>query len=282
MIKLGIPVVEQHSLTAECIRHLGQHCSNPESVEVVVVDNGSKTPYPVDWTTHGEYWGIKVTTIRNQINHGYYWPLLQVAEGTTNADIVGLLHNDLFVYETGWDRRLMDSFLRNPRLGMVGVCGSDEVDDRGGRGGGTMCNFAGRVGQLQEHTGKRVTELHQALILDSMLMAMRRPVVDTLQIDEHIVPCHFYDKIWPLRAIESGWYVGVLGLEVDHKGGLTSTGTRFEDDCVMWCDKEGLPYEPGKANLAVYLEAERRFLTEFRAKGMIPSRANWQWQPRLT
>lgn len=272
MIKIGIPVVEAHSLTAECIRHLGQNSTIPESVEVVVIDNGSRTPYPTDWTNQQGYWGVKVTTIRNERNYGFYWPLLQVAEDTTDADIVGLMHNDLFIYEKGWDRRLLDSFIFNPRLGMVGVCGSYEVDDRGGRGGGTMCNFAGRVGQLQEHTGERIKDLRRALILDSMFMVMRRSVVSSLLIDKHIAPCHFYDKIWPLRAIDAGWTVGVLGLEVDHQGGLTSTGTRFEADCADWCRQEGLTYDPGKANLAVYLEAERRFLTEYRAKGRIPSR----------
>lgn len=175
----------------------------------------------------------------------------------------------------------MDSFLYNPRLGMVGVCGSDEVDDRGGRGGGTMCNFAGRVGQLQEHTGKRITSLNQALILDSMFIAMRRPVIDALKIDSHIVPCHFMDKIWPMRTIHAGWFVGVLGLEVDHQGGLTSTGTRFEQDCESWCQKEGLPFEPGKASLVVYLEAERQWLTEGRNTNFLPSKANFPWQPRL-
>lgn len=272
MIKIGIPVVEGHSLTSECIRHLSQNSTIPESVEVVVIDNGSKSAYLHDWTTQECYWGVKITTIRNDYNRGYYWPLLQVVEGTTSADIVGVMHNDLFIYEKGWDRRLLDSFVHNPRLGMVGVCGSNQIDERGGRGGGTMCNFVGRVGQLQEHTGQRISDLKQALILDSMFMAMRSPVVTSLHIDDHIAPCHFYDKIWPLRAIEAGWTVGVLGLEVDHQGGLTTTGTRFENDCAMWCDKEGLPYQPGQAAHAVYLEAERRFLTEYRMKGFIPRR----------
>jgi hypothetical protein len=143
-----------------------------------------------------------------------------------------------------------------------------------------MCNFKGEKGQLQEHTGRRIANLQQALILDSMFILFRQPVVNKLGIDEHIPPCHFYDKIWPLRTIEAGWHVGVLGLLVDHQGGLTSTGTRFEEDCERWCAKEGMSYDPGKASLEVYLEAERRFLTEFRAKGMIPSRVDARW-PQL-
>jgi len=194
-----------------------------------------------------------------------------VAKNATSADIVGLQHNDLIHYEKGWDRRLLDCFVSNSRLGMVGVCGSNEIDDRGGRGGGTMCNFNGKAGQLQEHTGRRITDLQPALILDSMFMAMRRPVVDLLGIDKHIVQCHFYDKIWPLMTVQAGWQVGVLGLDVDHKGGITSTGTRFEEDCMKWCDQEGLSYESGKANLAVYIEAERRWLGYARSVGKLPA-----------
>jgi hypothetical protein len=264
MIRIGIPVVGEHILTWGCLEHLWRSAQNPESIEIVIIDNASDTPYD----THGPQ--IKLTRLEQ--NMGYYFPLKLIAEMSTNADIVCLMHNDLAIYEQGWDRRLMDAFLADSKLGMVGVCGSDEIDDRGGRGGGTMCNFRGFNGQLQEHTGRRETGLHPALIFDSMFMAMRQPVVDCLGIDNHIVPCHFMDKLFPIKAIKAGWKCAVLGLEVDHQGGRTSVGSRFESDCALWCDKERLVYEPGKAGLAIYLEAERQFLTYGRANGFIPSR----------
>jgi hypothetical protein len=269
MIHVGVVAVDQHSLTSDCIGYLSRNCLNPGSIRIIVVDNVSKTPYMQDWTMQACYAGVEITTLRNEKNRGYYHPLSQIAQMATTADIVVLMHNDLFIYEPGWDVHLINAFIGNRRLGMLGVCGSNEIDDRGGRGGGTICNFAGRVGQLQEHTGKRVTGLHRAAILDSMFMAMRRPVVDSLNIDEHIAPCHFYDKIWPLMAINAGWEVGVLGLLVDHQGGLTTTGALFEQFCREWCLQEQIPFSDS-AGLAVYLEAEKRFLAYARQTGKLP------------
>lgn len=273
MIKLGIPVLEQHSLTHKCLGHLSENCVIPESVEVVVFDNASKSSY-YDCRFAETNFRFKTRLVRFEQNYGYYRPLLQVVGGTTDADIIGLMHNDLFIYEKGWDRRLLDSFLYDPRLGMVGVCGSDEIDDRGGRGGGTMCNFAGRVGQLQEHTGKKIAGLHPALILDSMFMACRRPLIDALDIDEHTTLCHFMDKLWPLKIMTEGWRVAVLGLSVDHIGGQTAVleGERFEEDAADWCRQEGISFKEGQASLALYLESERRFLDYGRSKGYVPSR----------
>lgn len=274
MIKLGIPVIDQHEITYQCLKYLDQNSTIPGSLKIVIIDNGSDLPYSDYIARDNKSWtfNFEFEVLRNQENKGFYWPMLQVAEDTTSADIIGLMHNDLFIYEPGFDRRLMDAFVQDHGLGMVGVCGSNEVDDRGGRGGGTMCNFAGRVGQLQEHTGKRVKGIHFVLLLDSMFIALRRSTLSYLKIDDQIAPCHFYDKIWPLRMVENNWRVAVLGLEVDHQGGLTSAGGRFERDCETWCQRVGLSYEPGKAGLAVYLEAERRFLDEYRLKGFIPSR----------
>jgi hypothetical protein len=269
MIRLAIPVVDEHDLTINCFKHLWDNARNPESIEVVVVDNASDIPYNEYMPSNSH---PQTKLVRLNYNSGYYLPISIMASISTDADIIGLIHNDLTVYEPGWDRRIMDAFLTDPKLGMVGVCGSDEIDDRGGRGGGTMCNFRGAKGQLQEHTGRRETGLCPALIFDSMFLVMRRPVVDALNIDAHIVPCHFMDKLWPIKTIKAGWKCAVLGLEVDHQGGRTSVSSRFENDCAEWCKRENLPYDEGRAGMAVYLEAERQFLTYGRANGFIPSR----------
>jgi hypothetical protein len=121
-----------------------------------------------------------------------------------------------------------------------------------------------------------------------MFMLWRYPVVDFLCIDNHTTLCHFEDKLMPLRAIAAGWRVAVLGLEVDHMGGQTAVleGIRFEQDAASWCRQEGISFwdgSPGNdipnssqrgvsASLALYLEAERRFLTYGRSMGFIPSR----------
>jgi hypothetical protein len=267
VIRLGVPVVDQYELTKDCISTALDNAVYPESLDLIVIDNGSQHPYTDT--------AIPAKVIRLPENQGYYLPILLMAELSTDADLIGLMHNDHFIFEKGWDKRVIEAFVHNVDLGMVGTCGSDEVDDRGGRGGGTMCNFPDSSDrfQLQIHTGKKVTGLHPALIFDSMFMVMRRPVVADLVVDIRTAPCHFYDKIWSMRSIHSGWENAVLGLEVGHMGGKTAVEMNaIEEVAERWCQQEGISYEANKAGLALYLEAERRWLEEGRRTGFVPSK----------
>jgi hypothetical protein len=106
-------------------------------------------------------------------------------------------------------------------------------------------------------------------------MAFRNSLIPELGIDENIVPAHFYDKILPMRAVEKDYHAAILGVEIDHLGGTTLVGEpSFDTDMRRWCIEHGV--EPGEnAGLAVYLEAENRWLSEFRdQKQMIPSRVD--------
>ncbi len=266
---LGIPVIDNHALTAACLESLDNTIEAADDFAAVIVDNNSEVPYSLQSLPKVSF---EVTVIRNGENEGYYWPLTQLYE-LYDSGVIGLCHNDVFFYENGWDRRMNAAFATDPLLMLIGLCGSSEVDECGGRGAGTMCNFRGEKGQKQENTGKRVQSLQPALVLDSLFMMFRRSVIPTLKINADIAPCHFYDKIWPMRVIEAGFHVGVLGVEIDHIGGRTANGLqRVDADYGRWCDAKGLP-KHGNAGLAVYKEAERRWLTEYRdQKGMFPAR----------
>lgn len=284
MFYLGIPVVDNHALTDQLIDSLIKTVADGDALTVVVFDNASEYSYET-WAKQRPWFyerGIKV--VRYERNRGYYVPILDLVEMATPGDIVGLCHNDLIFYEKAWDRRLRNAFVSDGRLGMVGFCGSNEVDDRGGRGGGTMCNFRGERGARTEHTGRRITDLQPALILDSLFIAFRQPVFSSLKMDANFQLNHFGDRMWPLRAIENEWRVGVLGVEVDHMSGqtLVGVGGRIETDSQIWCMEHGVHVaDNAQASTAVYLEAERRYLTEYRdQKHLIPARMNgWRMIP---
>jgi len=270
---LGIPVIDQQGLTQQCIRSLTQTVSDPTHFTVVIIDNNSDTPYKEDSYKDLPF---QVFVLKNKKNKGYYYPLLDLYNRFPE-EFVGLVHNDIIFYEKGWDVRLTRHFQGDPKLGLVGLCGSNQVDRLGGRGAGTMCFFRGEKGQPQS-AGKKITDLQPACILDSLFMMFRRIVIPSLKIDEKIAPCHFYDKIWSLRTIEAGYRVGGLGSEVDHIGGMTACGIeKFKKDSEDWLNEMGIKYDKEKIDprTAVYDEAERRFLTEYRQqKLMIPGIVN--------
>jgi GT2 family glycosyltransferase len=280
---LGSPVVDNPELTQQFLESLDETVVDPEQLHVILFDNGSTIPYSEKYWKGLRHWNFDLSVIRSETNRGFYRPITDLADMATNADVVGLCHNDLIFYEDGWDRRLRQCFVDHGDLGIVGFCGSNEVDDRGGRGGGTMMNFKGKKGALAEHTGRKITDLQPAAILDSLFMAIRKPVVSCLGVDDNIALNHFGDRVWPLRAIEAGWRVGVLGVEIDHMGGQTLVLVpKIEKDSQDWLDKFGIPVPEGmSAGTAVYLESERRYLTEYRdLKRMIPGRVTSDWAYR--
>lgn len=247
---IGIPVLNRPEITDRCVAQL-EASTDLSLSKIVIIDNASDVPYQ-----------SKHEVIRNEENLGFYVPINQLADQYPYDTIIAVMHNDLLIYEKDWNSRVIEAFSNDEDLAIVGFCGSYEVDKAGGRGAGTMCNFRGEY-QLQEHTGERIIDLQPSAILDSMFMAFRADAIEDLWIEEDVTPAHFYDKILPMRAIELGYHVGTMGIEVDHMGGTTLVAEpRFEEDMQKWCLKHGI--DPGDdAGMAVYLEAERRWLTEF-------------------
>lgn len=273
---IGLPVVEGHELSRVALDHLTKNAVMA-STKPVIIDNGSETPYNCDkpFEICKEVNGYKVGLISNKENIGFYQPLKQLFDQYPDEEFIGLMHNDLMLYEPGWDRRMLQAFEDDPQLGLIGLCGSREVDERGGRGAYTVCNFMGREVPVGDQiwrgqdpsAGRRIEGIEPAIVLDSLFMLFRRDVIPHLVRDdekwEDITLAHFYDRIWPIRTIEAGYHVVIMGSDNDHIGGLTTTGNeRYRNDCIKWLDERGIPYENPETEM--YLVAERRYLDEYR------------------
>lgn len=301
---LGIPVVDGHALTKAVLDSLDRTVTGSDFL-VVIIDNKSDKPYqPEDWT----HYSFPVDIIRLPKNKGYYAPLQDLFRDYPDDELIGLAHNDLIYYEHGWNERMEHSFAMDEKLALVGLCGSSEIDERGGRGGGTVCFFRGgdvqigdRVirGQSQD-AGRRTTDLVPSACLDSLFMMFRRKAIPDLITKKdpwkNITLAHFYDRIWPVRLVEKGWHVATLGVECDHLGGMTTAGNvRYRDDCIKWLDERKEPWrindngegiiaaeklDPrnipcGNPETQMYLVAESRYLTEYLdGKHFIPMRVN--------
>ncbi len=240
---------------------------------ILAIDNASEPPLePPD--------GVEV--VRNPVNTGNY-PLFAQALALAqarDAELLAVLHSDLWIFEQGWDTRLEEAFSMHPRLGLVGFVGSDELDENGGRGRGTVLNFQGRYGGgAAEAHGHRVTGLVPAAQVDGCAMVFRTEALAQVGFRDGFPPHHFYDRLLSCQMLESGWRVGVLGVACDHLSGSTVGGQAWQDCAREWCLAHGVadrPDAPGNWDYAVYREAERQFLTEYRdSKHFIPRREAW-------
>lgn len=293
---IGLPVVEGHELSKVALDHLTKNAVMA-STKPVIIDNGSEVPYNCQkpFEICKEINGFKIGLISNEENIGYYQPLKQLFDQYPDEEFIGLMHNDLMLYEPGWDRRMLQAFEDDPQLGLIGLCGSREVDERGGRGAYTVCNFMGREVPVGDQiwrgqdpsAGRRIEGIEPAIVLDSLFMLFRRDVIPHLVRDdekwEDITLAHFYDRIWPIRTIEAGYHVVTMGSDNDHIGGMTTTGNeRYRNDCIKFLDERGIAWREddsgiiaaerndprnvpcGNPETQMYLVAEDRYLHEYR------------------
>lgn len=267
---IGLPVIDGHELTDVALQYLTENAMSTKT-KPVVIDNASSKPY----FEHKIMNGKAVQTIRNEKNTGYYQPLKQLFDQYPDEEYIGLMHNDLILYERGWDLRMVKAFEEDPKLGLIGLCGSREVDAMGGRGMYTVCNFQGKQIKVGDQmwkgqdpsAGRNICCTEPAIVLDSLFMLFRRSVIPHLEHSwedwNDITLAHFYDRIWPIRTIESGHHVITMGSNCDHIGGMSTAGNqRYRDDCIEFLDSRGIPYDNPETEM--YLLAERRYLDEYK------------------
>lgn len=264
---LVIPSMDGKELARDCLKEVAKTATGTLR-KVVVLDNNSLPPFTEDDLITDERPPFELSLDRRDYFAGYY-RLIKEIRDAYDDEILIMMHNDLFLYEKGWDLRLKQAFDNDPKLMMVGLAGSNCLDAGGGRGPGTMLWFRGTPGRGQpQSAGRKITGLEPAVVLDSLFMAFRREAVDLMEKDWDAVPIsHFYDKIWPLRLVRDGYHVAVLGSEVDHMGGMTCiANNRYQEAARSWAEPRGLmplPDNPANWDIQMYLYGERKLFEEF-------------------
>lgn len=251
------------------------------AAEIVLIDNGSTPPYG-DVLPERLYDRL-IRYDENVGGNAVFHRWAKDGWWETPPDIMAFLHCDLMVYERGWDERAAGAFAADPALALVGFVGSSQIDERGGRGTGTMLNFRGSFydgygsASAAEVHGRRMRGLEPAAVVDHCSMVFRRSVLEGLTPQEgHYAPEHFYDRLLSCEVIEKGHRVAVMGVDCDHFSGGIGDGMAKADALRRaWLDAEGVAYDPADTYGAVYRESERRFFERYR--GFFPFRVGRDW-----
>uniref|UniRef100_A0A7C3SPF6 Glycosyltransferase family 2 protein n=1 Tax=Dictyoglomus turgidum TaxID=513050 RepID=A0A7C3SPF6_9BACT len=295
-LSIIISVLNQFELFEET---LSQIISNTQDfIEIIVIDNGSDEILSDYWKEKRLLGSKYVRFVRNDENIGNY-PIFKQGLELSQNEIIAFFHSDLFIYEKGWDKRVVKVFKENSKLGLIGFIGSNEIDSFGGRGLGTMSNFQGRQigkwkGSPAEVHGKRINDFRKAVLIDGCSMIFRRKCLEDIGFRPDFPVHHFYDRLMCCQVIEKGWEIRVLGIECDHISGMTVSrenkyyelvkkwflerGINSFDEWynknIDWVNKIDNPnrgVKPTNYDHLCYLEAEKQFLTEWRdQKGFIP------------
>lgn len=278
-------VMNQFPLATLAIDHALDNLSPDADVELLVIDNGSDTPFEykgigrgISNMTTARGTKVEVQILRHEKSIGVYptfW------DGIHTGDVIAFFHSDLVICEQDWDKRVLGAFESHPKLGLLGFIGSNEIDGSGGRGLGTMSNFQGNryvsgdkswSGSAASVHGKHVTEYYPAAVVDGCAMIFSHSAIEhDIQQRENFPPHHFYDKLISCEVREAGYEMAVLGIACDHISGQTvNQEGKYQDMAQDWCDAHGIA-KTHNWDDAVYHESERQWLTEYRdTKHLIP------------
>ena len=253
--------------------------SDPSLTHIVLVDNGSTEPYQM-WDAD------QLVRYPHNIGGNAVQHRLHQEGQIEQTPLTGFLHCDTLVREKGWDRRVIEAFQNFPDVALLGFVGSDEIDELGGRGGGTTLNYLGDfyegLGQASkaEVHGRRHAGIMPAAVLDHMSMIFRTEQLLKLTPQEgHYAPEHFMDRIWCCEVLERGGKVAYLGILCDHRSeGIGAGNIKADALRIKWLNQENIPFKVGDSHNAVYRESERRFLERFQKTGFIPLRVSRNWE----
>lgn len=252
MITVLLPVMDSHDITTMAIEYLLNQAEG--DVHIIVVDNGSDTPFEYPGATH--MYTVKnkviltagligssarnIDIVHNDINVAGYGALLETID-MAQSDIILWMHNDVLIHEKGWDMRILKAFSDDPLLGIAGFFGAYGVAGNGGRIG-SMGNMLGAVwGSTQSQHGDIMTGMYPAVVFDSLAIIINRKIFKALDIDHNKVPPHHWnDRILPLLFVDAGYHAATIGIGFDHKGGVSSLGDKYRELAERWSTEQGL------------------------------------------
>jgi hypothetical protein len=185
--------------------------------------------------------------------------------GDLPGDILMFIHDDVEVYEEGWDSKIMKFMDKHPECGMVGFGGASGLgtDDlyktRYDYHQLARINFMSNLRDAEDH-GQRITEPVPCAVLDGFCQIIRREAYNAVggwrAIKSMGLQFHCYDTAMACMLAEKGWGVWVLPIECHHLGGRTSCSPQYDG----WLRKQGI-----KGDKQVHEEAHKVIYNRFKA-----------------
>jgi GT2 family glycosyltransferase len=144
----------------------------------------------------------------------------------TEELIISLIHDDLMIYERGWDERVLHQF-DDPEVGVVGFAGGKgHFLPQAYREPFHIPNMIRRdfISNLRdaERHGQRFTGECDIAVLDGMALFVRRELLDKWGGWIHpAVNYWMYSESLCCEARRQGYRICLVGIDCDHRGGKT-------------------------------------------------------------
>jgi hypothetical protein len=167
----------------------------------------------------------------------------------TEADLLMFMHDDVEVYEHGWDLLVTKFFEGNPKMGLAGFGGAkglghpDIYKKRYELNQLARYNFYSNMKDAEVH-GFRTRTVQQVSTLDGFCLILSRDAYKKMggwqaAIDDKMPQFHMYDAWVACRMKELGLETWLVPIECHHMGGGTSIGEEYKEFVVSKGWKDG-------------------------------------------
>ena len=202
-----------------------------EETEWLIIDNGSTDDiegFILDYLKPK-----RMQFLRNETNIGLVKSYQQAYENCT-TEFLAIAHNDVFVFEKDWDKRVIKLFEEHPEIGGIGFFGAQGCGPVGERI--QDVRFAGQMAGLSnmleaEIHGMRMNKDWQYVsIFDGFMMIYRMEALKKSNgFDQRYNYHHIYDRDSSLEILRNGYKNAVINVPCHHLSGLTANRSDYQD-----------------------------------------------------
>jgi|SRR5581483_8594832 len=229
-ITVAVLVLNQQQITQQFLDQI-RKTEGEAKLPLLIVDNGS-TPPVRDWLI-----GLRDNdlVVRNEENVGVMPGLNQAWRVLKDvSDYIFFPHNDLMIYEQGWDDKLVRVLSGLPECGVAGFYGAkalgvpniyqtpyqmQQLVRMGNVSGCHRMNAA--IHGFMPPRG----ETEEVAVMDGFSLIVRTELLNKLDgFDRSYPPHHNYDNDISLESIDKGYKNYVIAMDADHLGGRTDVG----------------------------------------------------------
>lgn len=233
-LSFSLLAINHEEETKKYLNSFKDNADKWQDLELKFVDNGSEKSMTE--------WGIAKENeiIRNDVNVGVVMGMQQIYEQTT-SDYIIIVHNDVEMFEKGWDTKLK-RILDEVKPGVAGFFGA--------KGLGTselyrvpyqmhqlirIENVSGAYRMPAGH-GHRPPrgEWEPVTMMDGFSMIFSRKFLDENGgFDTNLPPHHMYDAHTCLQSLDLGYRNIVISMDCFHHGGMTDVHERWNEPFGM-------------------------------------------------
>jgi len=202
-----------------------------EDTEWLIIDNGS--------TDQIEDFILKfikpkrMNYLRNESNIGLVKSYQQAYENC-ETELLAITHNDVFIFEKDWDKRVIKMFEEHPEIGGIGLFGSAGCGPVGERiqdvkYAGQMAGISNML-EAEVHGMRMDKDWQYVSIFDGFMMIFRMDMLKKAGgFDQRYKYHHIYDRDASLESLRQGYKNIVMNIPCHHLSGLTANRSDYQE-----------------------------------------------------